>query len=80
MNDFIFQYWKYSTLFNLIGPAAGWNKIVRGGSAYGCFRAARICDRTNVTINIGDDFNIINISSILITRVCFNFKNIINID
>jgi len=44
--------WTEMTLvdpLNLNGPYV--NKIIRGGSAFGCFRAARTYDKANVTID-----------------------------
>lgn len=44
--------WVDSVLVDPTGPPSGINKICRGGSAYGCFRAARTFDKAN--IRIGD--------------------------
>jgi formylglycine-generating enzyme required for sulfatase activity len=49
--EFYHQGWVDSTLVNPTGPEKGYNKICRGGSAYGCFRAARTGDKANVQIN-----------------------------
>ncbi len=45
------QNWVDSTLVDPRGPATGYNKVVRGGTTFGCFRAARVGDRANVLIN-----------------------------
>lgn len=42
------QGWVDSTLVNPTGPATGWNKIARGGSAYGCFHGGRTGDKANI--------------------------------
>jgi len=44
--------WKDSTLVDPTGPQKGANKIARGGSAYGCFRAARTADKANLPIGL----------------------------
>lgn len=49
--EFYHQNWVDSTLVDPKGPVTGYNKVVRGGTAYGCFRAARVADRANVLIN-----------------------------
>jgi formylglycine-generating enzyme required for sulfatase activity len=48
--EFYHQDWVDSTLVNPTGPVKGWNKIARGGSAYGCFRAGRTGDKANIQI------------------------------
>ena len=49
--EFYHQGWADSTLVNPTGPIKGYNKICRGGSAYGCFRASRVGDKANVSID-----------------------------
>lgn len=40
--------WVDSVLVDPTGPAKGINKICRGGSFFGCFRAARTFDKANI--------------------------------
>jgi formylglycine-generating enzyme required for sulfatase activity len=49
--EFYHQGWADSTLVDPVGPVKGYNKICRGGSAYGCFRASRVGDKANVSID-----------------------------
>ena len=42
--------WADFVLVDPKGPDKGWNKVVKGGSAYGCFRAGRVADKANVQI------------------------------
>ncbi|MFC1509362.1 SUMF1/EgtB/PvdO family nonheme iron enzyme [Candidatus Omnitrophota bacterium] len=42
--------WADSILVDPKGPDKGWNKVIKGGSAYGCFRAGRVADKANVQI------------------------------
>jgi formylglycine-generating enzyme required for sulfatase activity len=49
--EFYHQDWKDKTMVDPTGPEKGWQKTVRGGSAYGCFRAARTSDKASVQIN-----------------------------
>ncbi len=49
--EFYHQGWADSTLVDPTGPVKGYNKICRGGSAYGCFRASRVGDKANVSID-----------------------------
>lgn len=42
--------WTDSLLVDPTGPENSWNKICRGGSAYGCYHAARTGDKANVKI------------------------------
>lgn len=48
--EFYHQGWVDSTIVNPTGPVQGMNKIVRGGSAYGCFHAGRTGDKARVDI------------------------------
>jgi formylglycine-generating enzyme required for sulfatase activity len=49
-SEFYHQEWADQTLTDPTGPEKGYNKICRGGSAYGCFRAGRTGDKANVQI------------------------------
>ncbi|MBN1294029.1 MAG: SUMF1/EgtB/PvdO family nonheme iron enzyme, partial [Candidatus Latescibacteria bacterium] len=44
------QEWADSVLVDPIGPSKGLNKIAKGGSAFGCFRAGRVADKANLPI------------------------------
>lgn len=43
--------WADLTLVDPKGPDKGLNKVVKGGSAFGCFRAARVADKANIPID-----------------------------
>ncbi len=49
-SEFYHQEWADQTLVDPTGPEKGYNKVCRGGSAYGCFRAGRTGDKANVQI------------------------------
>ena len=42
--------WEDMTLVDPLGADEGRNKVVKGGSAFGCFRAGRVGDKANVPI------------------------------
>jgi formylglycine-generating enzyme required for sulfatase activity len=43
--------WADSLLVDPTGPEKGYNKVAKGGSAFGCFRAGRVADKANLPID-----------------------------
>ena len=42
--------WADLVLVDPVGPSKGKNKIAKGGSAFGCFRAGRVADKANIPL------------------------------